>query len=108
MACFGLAIAGGCGYLLYRSAGESNGGTRDEAIAACEHFVSEDLKAPSSADFPLYRDDRVTNIGKVYTVSGYVDAENSFGAKLRLNYTCTVKWHPNKKAWGLLDISGLN
>lgn len=107
MGCAALAIAGGCGYLLYRANHDGSAMT-DNAINACEHFVSQDLKSPSTARFPLYDDDQVSNIGNVYTVTSYVDSENSFGAKLRTDYQCTVQWHPEKNAWALVGISGVH
>jgi hypothetical protein len=88
--------------------GGGDGPSKDGAINACEHFVRGELKSPSTADFPYYDQDNVFQANKRYVISGYVDAENSFSAKLRLNYTCTVQWHPKKKAWGLVELSGLH
>lgn len=56
-----------------------------EAIAQCEDAISERLKAPSTAEF----DSSATGSG-TWTVTGTVDAENSFGAMIRSRYECSV------------------
>ena len=56
-----------------------------EAIAQCEDLVTENLKAPSTAEF----DSSASGFG-TWTVTGTVDAENSFGAMLRSEFQCTV------------------
>lgn len=51
--------------------------------------VKQQLKSPSSAKFPFsYADEDVmiTKSGNTYTVKSWVDAENSFGAKIRCNF----------------------
>lgn len=67
--------------------------SRALAVAACDRAqeaVRAQLKAPSTAEFPsclwsdayqLRSNDQVT-----YFVTGYVDAQNSFGAKLRSRF----------------------
>jgi len=59
-----------------------------DAQVACKSFVEDRLKSPSSADFS-----NVTHSGDSprWTVTGSVDAENSFGASLRSDWTCTVR-----------------
>ena len=62
------------------------------AYFASNDFVKERLKAPSTAKFPLFRQVNVTDLGGGrFRVSAYVDAQNSFGAQIRTNYTCVVK-----------------
>lgn len=53
---------------------------------ACEDIVRDNLKSPSSAKF-----NSTWSKNKVgpWTVTGTVDAENSFGASLRSVYQCT-------------------
>lgn len=67
--------------------------TLGEVWAMSQSFVKEQLKSPKSADFPTYRDDNIhiTNSGDYYKVSGYVDAENSFGAKLRNTFLLVLE-----------------
>lgn len=65
-----------------------NESNNDEAqsIVACEKEVKANLKAPSTAN--LSSTARGSD-GK-YTVTGQVDAENSFGAKVLNSYQCSV------------------
>lgn len=56
-----------------------------EAIAQCEAQIESQLKAPSTAKF----NSDATGSG-TWTVTGTVDAENSFGAMIRSEYQCTV------------------
>lgn len=51
------------------------------AISQCEGEVKERLKAPSTAKF----ESNATG-GGPWTVTGTVDAENSFGAMIRSSY----------------------
>lgn len=64
---------------------ESEGFT---AQVMCEEFVKDKLKAPSTADFS--EQEHVAE-GKGWRVTGSVDSENSFGAKIRSSYTCVLE-----------------
>ena len=58
----------------------------------CEAYVKDILKAPATADFQSFLGRNVTDLGKWrYTVSSYVDSQNSFGAKIRTSFTCDVQ-----------------
>lgn len=60
------------------------------ASVCAKTYIEESLKAPSTAKFP-WSGGNVVPLGKnKYTVENYVDAQNSFGAMIRTNYTCTV------------------
>lgn len=77
-------------------AGSSDSGSSgpDEigAFVMSQSFVEKRLKAPSTADFCSYSDATVTDLGGGrFRVSAYVDAQNSFGAKIRTRYTCVLK-----------------
>lgn len=71
--------------------------TRDNsggAYAVMQDFVKQRLKAPASADFPWSGEQGVTisNLGnQEYRVVGFVDAQNSFGAKIRTRYIGIVQ-----------------
>jgi hypothetical protein len=64
---------------------------KDMAKRACEGFVVKNLKAPATA---VFSEAPVTSIAGEspgpFTIVGYVDAQNSFGANLRNHYTCTL------------------
>lgn len=62
-----------------------------EAYTAAKFYVNKQLKAPATADYPMYDKNFVTHHNDSYTVSAYVDAENSFGVKGRLYYTVTME-----------------
>ena len=48
------------------------------------------LKAPATAVFPGLDEMKVTADGENYLVSGYVDAQNSYGGFMRTNYSYVV------------------
>lgn len=85
---FLLAACGGSS----SSDADFNQTTRDfAAYDACKAAVSDQLKAPSTADFQGSTSvDYRTTGGNNITVSGWVDSENSFGAKLRTTWTCST------------------
>lgn len=71
--------------------------TDDKEKAICwslaKDVISEHLKSPSTAKFPLYtnEDIKYTYSNDIYTVYGYVDAQNSFGATVRTEFYVTMK-----------------
>jgi len=84
-----VAIVGGCMAL---GSGSGRTPSLDEqhrdAQRVCQDFVKERLKAPVTASFA----DVDTSGGAAtgVAVTGSVDAENTFGAKVRSTFTCTV------------------
>jgi hypothetical protein len=77
-----------------------------EAYTMAEQFVQKRLKAPSTAKFPYSSEATIDYDSgtKEWTVNSYVDAQNSFGAMMRTNYTVKVKYLGDDK-WSLLDIN---
>lgn len=72
------------------SGGSDDGKVSDDVnqaavIAACRESVRNQLKSPKSADFG---NEVATGSGGSYTVTGTVDAENSFGASIRARFSC--------------------
>lgn len=66
-----------------------------EAARYCKESVENRLKSPSSADFAegFMASAKMTQNTKtqtVYVYNSYVDAANSFNAKLRTRFSCTV------------------
>lgn len=60
---------------------------KEKYIAYTQNMVKKILKASSTADFPWEYDEyQVIKTPDNVTVSGYVDAQNSFGAMLRSQY----------------------
>ncbi len=69
-----------------------------EAWVMAEEFVRRNLKSPDTADFGSafkdYQDPEkcVVSTGPgSFRVTGWVDAQNSFGAKLRNRFTCSLR-----------------
>jgi hypothetical protein len=89
-------------------AGCGSDGDAGGAIAYCHQFVEQQLRAPSSADFPRVGEHQVTDVGEQrWRVSSYVDAENSFGASLRTAWTCDISYDEAAGVWTLESLSGL-
>lgn len=74
----------------------TNLGDGGHAKIACRGMVQDKLKAPSTADFS---NESVSGSGTSWTVSGSVDAQNSFGAKIRSSYTCSITFSPSDDQW---------
>lgn len=74
-----------------------------EAYTAAEFYVNKQLKAPATADYPMYDKNFITHHNDSYTVSSYVDAENSFGVKGRLYYTVTME--RDGKDWTNVNVN---
>lgn len=70
---------------------------------ACRDWVKERLKAPATAHFSA---ESVSQSGDTYTVTGAVDSENSFGAKIRNTYRC-VATHDGESS-RLVSLTGLD
>ncbi len=54
--------------------------------------VKNNLKSPSSADFPLLYDEvSIRKSGRTYIVESWVEADNSFGAHIKNEFTVTIE-----------------
>lgn len=74
---------------------------QDAAFDRCEEYVTAKLKAPASADFG---DASLLDHGAGrYTVTGSVDAQNSFGAMIRNRYSCELQVDGNG-TWTAVDV----
>lgn len=94
----------GCGEKKPRDV--TQGGEETMAFIMCQTPVKNSLKSPSTAKFPYAHDDgvRIRHTGDgEYSVRGFVDAQNGFGAQLRTVWYCSIKETPDKK-WKLLDL----
>ena len=67
--------------------GDSYGHDKYDAITIAEKVVKNKLKSPSTAKFCKSSEYTVSCVGNSWTVTGYVDAQNDFGATLRNNFT---------------------
>ena len=101
--------------LFFLASVNSTSGTKENpanpinASVMCEYYIKDRLKAPSTAKFAPYNKLVISTYGKnqgvkdAFRVKGYVDAENSFGAMLRNNYTCDVQYTGNDN-WELINL----
>lgn len=97
-----LAVIGGCTVLLGRDGDEP---TAAGARSICQRFVKDRLKSPASADFS---DVTASQSGGDWTVTGTVDSDNLFGAKVRNTFTCTVRPRSgDRDTWDLISLTGL-
>jgi hypothetical protein len=78
---------------------------RFDAAWEAQLLVKARLKAPSTADFQAASEAHVLDLGDEFDVTSYVDAQNSFGAKLRQNFI--VKLRRDGEKWKLLDLEML-
>jgi len=66
----------------------------DRSVAAfinCKELIKRRLKAPSTADFP-WSADSTQREGQTYVVFSYVDSQNGFGAMLRSQWQCKIRF----------------
>lgn len=70
------------------------------AVAACRTAVEERLKAPRTAQFASAGDTQIETVrhGERYDVLAYVDAQNAFGALMRMRYRCEVQFTGGRDA----------
>ena len=99
----GLAIIGLIFLLIiigsFLDGGGGNDNKFDAYYTATTLFVPSHLKAPGSAKFASYQECSVDVVGDVYTVSGWVDAQNSFGALIRQRFTCEMRIEESRGKW---------
>jgi hypothetical protein len=100
VAFFGLMIVGLTSSEVPRSTYE----LKSEAFEIAKDWVQERLKAPSTAEFCDFNDTKWLVEEDEFTVQGWVDSENSFGAKLRNKWQVKMIYHPGQKDWTLQKI----
>lgn len=61
------------------------------ACTAAENEVEKQLKSPSSAQFPICSKMDIDNNGNVWTIKSYVEAQNSFGATVKNDFTVKIE-----------------
>ena len=105
----GLVIGGGwLVNLMFSEKRDSDGGPltteKQEAVQHCKTAVKANLKSPNSAKF---REERylesVQNDNNI-RIELTVDAQNSFGAELRNDFSCDLTWNVSSKSWTLDKI----
>lgn len=104
MVVLALGLAG-LGYILTRPDAPTSSSsmlTLASATAGCQEKVLPRLKAPGTAKFGG-DDYSTTNTTMPVRVSGWVDAQNGFGALLRYRYSCLAT--PTEHGWSISDVT---
>lgn len=81
---------------------EASGPTEDGAISVCHQAVEAKLKAPATAEFG--GETASTGTGEDWAVTGWVDAENGFGALIRTDWKCFTTWLEGTKWETSVDV----
>ncbi len=76
-----------------------------DAFIICQGFVKDQLRAPSSARFPVSANTIYRSRGS-FRVKSQVEAENAFGVLIRQTFVCDATYHGpehqlNSTAWTL-------
>ncbi len=92
--------------------GSSNTPQHDEctddssAYMMSQEFVKRRLKAPATAEFPSTSNATISGGPECkFSIDSYVDAQNSFGAKIRNSYHAEVQYDKAGKDWKLLLLN---
>ncbi|MCG6489653.1 hypothetical protein K6U37_11885 [Vibrio parahaemolyticus] len=100
-------------FFLYSCTGKNNQEPKrdycnddDYAYISAKSFIRKNLKSPDSAKFSHLSETQVNRYEKcVFEFTGYVDAQNSFGATLRENYKIKIKYNDEKDTYYLIDLN---
>ena len=76
---------------------DSFGHTQSAAFVIAQDTVNQQLKSPSSAKYCSMKEANISRSGNTWTVSGWVDADNSFGASIRNKFTVTITFSSKDK-----------
>jgi len=78
-----------------------------EAYVISQNFVKDNIVSPSTADFTI-EPINVKCIGNKFMVVSYLDAQNSYGAKIREKYMCYLIYNggiwSNVSNWTLMSL----
>ncbi len=86
-----LLLMAGCGVILM-TGGSGDGTASIEARNQCQEWVSDQLRAPSTARYSAVS---ATGGPSEWTVTGAVEAENGFGGMVRETWSCTIRLDGN-------------
>lgn len=81
----------------------------EKAHVISQQFVSDNLKAPATADYPLTCNNTFYLKDSTFMVKACVDSQNEFGAKVRSDYECKLKYKggdwADRNNWELLLLN---
>lgn len=80
--------------------------TRSDACFMSQKLVRQNLKAPSTAEFPMWTEEncKVTQKAGTWIVTSYVDSQNGFGAMIRSDYVAQMTYNPSTETWTLTNL----
>lgn len=74
-----------------------------DAFTMCQRFVKNELVSPATAEFCSILDAEIKELpNRKFSIYGYVDSQNGFGAVVRTRFICEVQFKNNE--WILTDI----
>lgn len=82
-------------YFILNISNLGSGNSKTDVWVLAKHSVEQKLKSPSSAKFPSKSKATILENDNGCTVISYVDAENSFGAKVRSKFVVDLTKKPN-------------
>lgn len=91
------------GGFIYNELAGPKGATPDRASLACQEFVKDRLRAPSTAEFSNMS--ATAEDDGIWRVTGRVEAQNPLGVPLRSAFTCVVEH--NGGDWLLVRVTGV-
>lgn len=79
------------------------------AAIQCQDFVRNRLNSPATADFPFLDREVRSEGNETYFVISYVDSQNGFGATIRSDFNCRIRYAGGEDAdirnWELVDLA---
>lgn len=106
LTCAGLAVAFVAFILWLIPTGSEGCGDRSWAWTVAQEEVRAALKAPTSAEFPSITSANIERSGDCeFTIRAHVDAENSFGAKLRQPFSVKVEYIEEVDRYNAFDLA---
>ena len=106
---FLISVLSSCGKPTQEDQAKKAVRTCEDAILSytyAKDFIKRNLKAPTTAKFPSFREVSHTYKGNcTHRLTGTVDAQNSFGAMIRNNFDVTVRYDRAKETYYLEHIS---
>ncbi|EJO5347004.1 hypothetical protein [Clostridium sporogenes] len=78
---------------------------RYKAYETAKSYVEDELKSPTTAEFASINEAKITKLGKdEYQIESYVNAENSFGAKVKSTFSCRIVVDYDKEKVDCYDL----
>lgn len=89
---FAICIICSCIYW-FSLGGEKEKDYKTASYIICQVYVKNNLKSPATAKFPSSSSTDIRELeDNLFETRSYVDSQNSFGAMLRTNFYCKIKY----------------